>query len=125
MGAVNIAEASPFFSFFRAVFAWLTYGRFGSFAGATEAVISGVSIGVLVGAIAGFVAGAISKGGIERAFRIASSSVGSAVSAAVFGVFIYPHVTSSTDTTIGFRTTFRRRGWVPINHYRTEKAKIS
>jgi hypothetical protein len=67
VGAVNIAEASVLFIFWGR-FRWLTYERFGSFTGATEAVISGVSIGVLVGAIASFVAGAISEGGIERAF---------------------------------------------------------
>ena len=43
----------------------------------------------------------ISKGGLERVFRLSSAGIGSAVGAAVFGVFVYPHVISSTDTTIG------------------------
>ncbi|MGZ7134172.1 MAG: hypothetical protein ACXVH4_05590 [Halobacteriota archaeon] len=101
VGSANIVEESTFYSVFGAFLAWLTFTRFGLFASGAESAITGGTIGVVAGVITGFVSSIVSKGGLERVFRVSSASVGSAVGAAVFGVFIYPHVTSSTDTTIG------------------------
>ncbi|MGZ7115774.1 MAG: hypothetical protein ACXVI0_12110 [Halobacteriota archaeon] len=101
VGSVNIAEESPFYSVLGAFFAWLTYARFSSFSNGVESAITGASIGVTVGLIAGFASGLISKGSLDKVFRVSSAGAGSAVGAAVFGVFILPHVASTTDTTIG------------------------
>jgi hypothetical protein len=86
---------------FGAFFAWRTYARFSSFPNGVESAIAGASIGITVGLIAGFSSGLIGKGSLDKVFRVSSAGVGSAVSAAVFGVFILPHVASTTDTTIG------------------------
>ena len=101
VGSVNIAEESPFYSVFGAFFAWLTYARFGLFSSGVESAVTGASIGLIAGLIAGFASGLISKGGLDKVFRVSSAGVGSVVGTAVFGVFILPHVTSSTDTTLG------------------------
>ena len=100
VGSVNIAEESPFYSVFGAFFAWLTYSRFGSFSSGVESAMTGASTGVIAGLITGFASGLISKGSLDKVFRVSSAGVGSAVGAAVFGVFILPDVTSTTDTTV-------------------------
>jgi hypothetical protein len=101
VGTVNIAADSTFYSVFGAFFAWLTYTRFGSFSSGTGSAITGASIGVIAGLIAGFASAALSKGSLDKVVRISSGGVGSAVGAAVFGVFIFPHFASTTDTTLG------------------------
>ena len=101
VGSVNIAEESPFYSVFGALFAWLTYTQFGVFSGGVESAVTGASIGVIAGLITGFASGLLNKGSLDKVFRVSSAGVGSVVGTAVFGVFILPHATSTTDTTLG------------------------
>jgi ABC-type multidrug transport system fused ATPase/permease subunit len=73
VGSVNIAEESPFYSVFGALFAWLTYTQFGVFSSGVESAVTGASIGVIAGLITGFASGLLNKGSLDKVFRVSSA----------------------------------------------------